>query len=142
MNELSLSDPIFDVIHSYKMAMRRSLKAKELGLNRMHVKCLSFIHSSNDCTANDIVNHFKRDKAQVARLIKEMIEKGWLTKSQNPNDKRSQILFLTEQGESLAMLILDTQSILQHKMLRGLTEQEIKVFRSVAFKIADNLKER
>ncbi|CAH0536385.1 MarR family winged helix-turn-helix transcriptional regulator [Vibrio marisflavi] len=140
MNSSPLSDSIFEIVHSYKVAMRRALKAKELGLNKMYVKCLSFIHASENCTANDIVSHFGRDKAQIARLIKDMIENGWLTKSPDPNDKRSQLLVLTTEGQELAIRVLDAQSALQTKMQHNLTDEEIALFKKIAGKVSENLK--
>ena len=140
MNNESISDTIFGIVHSYRLAMRSALKAKEIGLNAMHVKCLSFIYRSEICTANDIVNHFARDKAQIARLIKEMIGKKWLTKTANPEDKRSQLLSLTEDGKELAKLISETQSNVHKKMQENLTLEELEEFKKIAGIISTNLR--
>ncbi|WOT05400.1 MarR family winged helix-turn-helix transcriptional regulator [Shewanella youngdeokensis] len=134
-----ISDAIFDVTHAYRAAMRSSIQAKDLGLNFMHVKCLSFINNRQSCTANDIVNFFNRDKAQIARLIKEMIENQWLTKMANPEDKRSQLLSLTEEGAELASLIAKTQMDVRKKMQTSLSEAELKEFTRIMSIINSNL---
>lgn len=135
-----ISESIFSIFQLYKLAMRSTLKANEVGLNAMHVRCLPFISQSNHCTANDIVQFFTRDKAQIARLIKEMIDNQWLTKNANPEDKRSQILSLTTQGQELVTLILKTQSDVDKKMQENLTNEELQVFKKTAQKIATNLR--
>ncbi|MCL9780029.1 MarR family winged helix-turn-helix transcriptional regulator [Vibrio sp. S4M6] len=135
-----LTEPIYHIMRSYKMAMRKTLKAKELGLNKMYIKCLSFIYTSENCTANDIANHFHRDKGQIARLVKDMIEREWITKVPNPEDKRSQILILTQQGNDIAQLVSDTQTTLQKKMQESLTKEETEAFRAIANKISASLK--
>jgi len=140
MNNESISDIVFSIVHSYKLAMRSTLKANEIGLNAMHVKCLSFINKSETCTANDIVNHFSRDKAQIARLLKEMIENKWLTKTANPEDKRSQLLSLTQDGKELANLISETQSKVHKKMQENLTIEELEEFKRIAGLISTNLR--
>lgn len=140
MNNDSISNTVFSLVHSYKQAMRSSLKAHEVGLNAMHVQCLPYIHASNVCTANDLVTFFSRDKAQIARLIKEMIAHNWISKSANPDDKRSQLLVLTAEGRELVALITDTQDKVHRKMSENLNEQQLHAFTQVAEVMSSNLK--
>ena len=63
MHNESISDTIFNLVHSFKLTMRSELKANQLGLNAMYVSCLTYIKKTETCTANDIVNHLCRDKA-------------------------------------------------------------------------------
>ena len=55
MNNDAITDTLFSLMHSYKLAMRSSLRANEIRLNAMHVQCLPFIYRSEDCTANNLV---------------------------------------------------------------------------------------
>lgn len=142
MSNHFISETVFSIAQHYKVAMRSTLKANEIGLNAMHVKCLTFINRSEMCTANDIVVFLARDKAQIARLIKEMIEKNWLVKVANPEDKRSQLLSLTEAGKALASLISKTQSHVDKKMQENLSSEELSEFIRVANVISNNLKQR
>ncbi|XQW83906.1 MarR family winged helix-turn-helix transcriptional regulator [Thalassotalea piscium] len=139
-NEL-ISNNIVCLFQAYKQAMRSTLKANEIGLNAMHVKCLSYIYKAQSCTANDIVINLNRDKAQIARLVKEMIAKNWLIKMANPEDKRSQLLSLTHEGISLAKLIQQTHSEINQKMQSTLTRDELKEFTRVVGIICTNLQE-
>lgn len=43
--------------------------------------------------------------AQIARLVKEIITKGWLEKHASSEDKRSQILTLSATGQQLLQKI-------------------------------------
>ena len=140
MDNKPISEAIFDIMIEYKLAIRATLKASELGLNGMHVKCLSFIQSTDECTANDIVIYFSRDKAQVARLIKEMITNEWLIKKANPEDKRSHFLSLTETGAELAEVVAEAQRELHLKMTQGLSNKEVEEFKRVASILKHNLK--
>ncbi|MFT6984791.1 MAG: DNA-binding MarR family transcriptional regulator [Psychromonas sp.] len=140
MDNNFISDTVFSIVDSYRLVMRSTLKANEIGLNAMHVKCLGFINRSEICTANDIVHFFARDKAQIARLIKEMIANKWLTKTANPEDRRSQLLSLTEQGKVLAELISKTQRNVQKKMQENLTSEELQAFKRTADIISTNLR--
>jgi len=139
MHNDSISTSVFDIVHSYKMAMRTALNANEIGLNGMSVKCLTFINSSKNCTANDIVLFLNRDKAQIARLLKEIIANDWVIKRANPEDKRSQLLSLTEEGEKLAKLIAVTHEKVYKKMQGNISSEELNAFKQTAAKLAENL---
>ncbi|XPF94921.1 MarR family winged helix-turn-helix transcriptional regulator [Colwellia sp. RE-S-Sl-9] len=139
MSNKYISDVVFDIIHSYRNAMRTALNANELGLNYMHIKCLTFINSNEVCTANDIVTFFARDKAQIARLIKEMIDKQWLTKTVNTEDKRSQLLSLTKKGKQIVAFIVETQANVHKQMQKNISLEELESFLKIANTMAKNL---
>jgi len=139
MNNNMLSDTVFSLVHSYRSAMRSTLKANVVGLNGMHVRCLPFIERKKGCTANDLVTFFMRDKAQIARLIKEMIANDWVTRTANPEDKRSQLLALTEEGKELVALISATQHKVHNKMQENLTAEELATFARISAIMANNL---
>ena len=139
MENESFANTVFAIAHSYRLAMRTALKANETGLNAMHVQCLSFIEKQQSCTANDIVNHFLRDKGQIARLIKEMLDKKWLNKSAHPKDKRSALLSLSAEGKVLAARITEAQSDIQKKMQKNLSTEELQEFTRIAAIISANL---
>jgi DNA-binding MarR family transcriptional regulator len=134
------SEAIFSVVTLYRTALRSKLKASFPDLNGGQVKCISFISMRGTCTANDMVNSFGLDKAQIARLVKEMVEKNWLIRTANPKDKRSQLLSLTESGMEIAALFTKTQEKLHKQMHSNISEQELREFERVAGMIANNLK--
>lgn len=140
MKNESITDNIFNIVHSYKSAVRSSLQANESGLNGMLVSCLTQIRKTENCTANDIVSRFGRDKAQIARAVKEMIAKGWIIKEPNPNDKRSQLLILTDSGLEITGKIIEAQKQIHEKMCMNLSEEELKEFKRITSIISSNLK--
>ncbi|CAH0528779.1 MarR family winged helix-turn-helix transcriptional regulator [Vibrio hippocampi] len=139
MTHPMISDVIFSLAYAYKTRMRDELNANELGLNGMHIRCLTYISATPNSTANDIVHHFSRDKAQIARLVKEMINNGWIVKSPNPEDKRSQLLSLTEDGASIVKKAVAAQAKVHQLMQDSLSEQELSDFIATANKIKSNL---
>jgi len=72
MNTL-LSNTLFELMQNYRVTIREAINAGDLGINAMHVRCIHIIASTSNCTANDIVTKTQRDKAQIARLIKDLI---------------------------------------------------------------------
>lgn len=137
---MTLREYILSLSQYYRINIRAAVNANELGLNAMHVQCLHAIANTPDCTANCIVKNMGRDKAQIARLVKEMIAKGWLEKQPSREDKRSLILTLSASGFQLQQKISLLETDLEKTILSGLSEQEIKDFQRIAGKMLSNLR--
>lgn len=136
---MSPRECIFSLAQCYRVNIRAAVNANELGLNAMHVRCLHVIADTPDCTANCIVKKMGRDKAQIARLVKDMIEKGWLEKTPSSEDKRSYILTLSESGRALQQKISVIEKDLEKTLLTGLTEKDVAEFQRIAEKMLANL---
>jgi DNA-binding MarR family transcriptional regulator len=136
---MTLREYILSLSQFYRVNIRAAVNASELGLNGMHVRCLHVIATTPACTANCIVKNMGRDKAQIARLVKEMIAKGWLEKRVSSEDKRSQILSLSASGSQLQQKISLLEKSIESTILTGLSEQDVADFQRIAGKMLDNL---
>lgn len=135
-----IANTLFTLMQSYRVTIRKAINANELGLNAMHVQCLHIIATTLRCTANDIVTRTQRDKAQIARLIKELITLNLIVKCASEEDKRSFILSFTAQGDVLFSKLLTAEQQVNALMCKNLTPQQIKDFSSVAVMMSENLK--
>jgi len=136
---MRLREYILSLTQYYRVNIRAAVNASELGLNAMHVRCLFVIANTPDCTANCIVKNMGRDKAQIARLVKEMLAKGWLEKQANSEDKRSQILTLSASGSQLQQKISVLEQDLENTILSGLSAGDVADFQRIAGKMLANL---
>lgn len=137
---MTMREYILSLSQHYRVNIRTAVNANELGLNGMHVRCLHVIANTPECTANYIVRSMGRDKAQIARLVKEMIGKGWIKKQASREDKRSQILSLTASGRQLQQKISLLEQDLESTILNGLSAQDVKDFHRIAGKMLTNLR--
>lgn len=138
---MTLREYIFSLSQFYRVNIRSAVNASELGLNGMHVRCMFIIGKTKECTANDMVKQMGRDKAQIARLVKEMLEKGWIVKQASEIDKRSQILSLSNTGADLQLKISVLEQKLEKRIVAGLSTQEVKEFQRICAKMLANLVE-
>ena len=91
------------------------------------------------CTAIDIAHYLNRDKAQVTRLVNALINQELVKKSPNPEDKRSQLLILTDKGQEVMSKVSDIDRDMLKRMTKGMAEDELEQFRKIAKKMAQNL---
>ncbi|GAC03419.1 hypothetical protein GAGA_0554 [Paraglaciecola agarilytica NO2] len=84
------------------------------------MRCLFLIASTPDCTATIIVKKMDRDIVQVACLIQEILEKGWIENQGERGDKDNQVLILSKSGSLIQQQINTLEQNLENLILSGL----------------------
>ncbi|WP_039989261.1 MarR family winged helix-turn-helix transcriptional regulator [Vibrio owensii] len=135
-------DNLFHLVHVLKRQLHEHIEQLELPIAPMHVRVIKIISKQSPCTAMDVVNFLNRDKAQVTRLIKTLIEEGFIEKRPNPEDKRSQCLLTTEKGNEVLSKIKAVDAEIFQKMTLNVSEEELEAFQLVAGKLAENLSKK
>ncbi|QLK46907.1 MarR family transcriptional regulator [Vibrio owensii] len=135
-------DNLFHLVHVLKRQLHEQIEQLELPIAPMHVRVIKIISKQSPCTAMDVVNFLNRDKAQVTRLIKTLIEQGFIEKRPNPEDKRSQCLLTTEKGNEVLSKIKAVDTEIFQKMTLNVSEEELEAFQLVAGKLAENLSKK
>ncbi|MFM2477785.1 MarR family winged helix-turn-helix transcriptional regulator [Celerinatantimonas sp. MCCC 1A17872] len=100
-----------------------ALQDKGITLSFFQSLVLQRIAQDSPCTSHDVVIATKKDKAQITRLINELIKKELVIRKKNERDKRESILLLTEQGQHCAQLILQTRQEISEKMTHGISKE-------------------
>lgn len=136
---ISLANTLFALMQNYRVTIREAINAGELGLNAMHVRCFHIIATTTQCTANDIVNQTQRDKAQIARLVKELIALKLINKDASEHDKRCFILSFTSEGRSLYDKLLAAEQQVNAQMCKNLNPQQINDFLHTAQQMIKNM---
>lgn len=112
------------IMHLYRSAQHRSLRDGPNDLAHMEVKALGFFARHPGATQSELVAHSGRDKAQVARQIRALRERGLLEAQADEADRRSARLHLSEQGWAVHAALHSNDGRLKDAALQGFTEQE------------------
>lgn len=136
----NIREPLFNLLHSVKRTMRNNTNLSDYGLTLLHLRVLKIIHADDkQITANDIVQKTLIDKAQLARLIKELLTLDYIIKLDNPKDRRSYYLRLTPTGVAIIQMLTAVELQMNDVMKGSLTDNEINEFKRIAKVMADNL---
>ena len=112
------------LMHSLKHHMREAMRAEGNGLGMMEARCLRYFAHHPGATQSDLVQHSGRDKAQIARIVKGLIERELLCGQANPADGRSQVLQVSPKGAALQRTMQGHQAAFERRLMRGLEPGE------------------
>lgn len=118
----------FKIIFTFKKTMRQNFNLLNTSLNMMHLRVLRIIYFRVQCMPLDIAKELKRDKSQITRLLKELINQQLIEKSENPSDKRSSLFCLTTKGKSVLLELAKAEEQTLLLLTQGLSACEKSQF--------------
>ena len=116
------------VIHTLKSRLADAFARRGIGYPPMQLKVLRMVSRIDACNAQCVAQTLDRDKAQVTRLLQELVNDGVLERIPNPVDKRSQLLHLTEEGSVLYQQMLDAEQEVLRELAGMLSSEDQQAF--------------
>ena len=130
---------MFRLVHAFKSCLAAELEAEGLSVAPTHMKILKMIAAMDGCTAQRIAQSINRDKAQVNRVIQDLVAQGMVERMRNPADKRSQLLHLSDKGK----VTLESMNAVEHRVLcqmtHGIDAERQQAFIDLAEQLRSNL---
>jgi len=75
---------------------------EEYGFGRAHHRVLHFVHRNPGLRVADLLDILKITKQSLARVLKQLIDKGFIMQRAGNDDRRERRLFVTARGGRLA----------------------------------------
>ena len=107
--------PLYDLIELLFFAYRdfvadadHALEA--YGFGRAHHRVLHFVDRNPDLTVAELLDILKITKQSLARVLKELIDQGFILQREGREDRRQRLLATTSKGRQLAAELASAQS--------------------------------
>ncbi len=113
-------------------------KEKEIELTFDQFVILHLLNSNSDLIQQDLANQLQKDKSIIVRQINCLLESQYVVRLTNKEDKRKKNLILTKKGFEILNQMKEIASELSGKLLSGISETELEIFRNVLGKIQEN----
>lgn len=95
------------ILHAWaEVFMRRSMRdmiqfAKSSGVSIAQLNTLMYLSHHNRCGVSGIGDHLGVTNAAASQMIERLVQQGFLERSEDPQDRRSKQISLTEKGRKL-----------------------------------------
>jgi DNA-binding MarR family transcriptional regulator len=99
--------PAYDLIELLFFAYRDFIgdadeRLAGLGFGRAHHRVLHFVNRHPAMRVADLLDILKITKQSLGRVLRDLVEEGFVIQKAGPADRRQRLLFLTPKGETLA----------------------------------------
>ena len=101
------------------------------GFGRAHHRVVHFVNREPGMTVADLLETLKITKQSLARVLKQLIDSGYIRQVAGPEDRRQRKLYPTQAGRDLALALAEPQSRRIERAFEGAsaaTRESVKRF--------------
>jgi DNA-binding MarR family transcriptional regulator len=108
-------EPYWDVIELLFFAYRDFVGdpdevLERIGFGRAHHRVLHFVNRNPGMKVADLLDVLKITKQSLGRVLKQLIDEGYVVQKAGANDRRQRLLYVSPAGEALAMKLAGLQT--------------------------------
>ncbi len=111
------------------------LSLREEGVGTAEIDLIHALRHHPGCTQAALAELLHADKAAIARRTKNLEAKGFLVRQDDPNDRRSQLLYPTEKAEAMKASKAEIEASFYEYLTSVLTDDESKTFAALLNKL-------
>jgi DNA-binding MarR family transcriptional regulator len=102
----------------------------QIGFGRAHHRVLHFIDRKPGLTVAELLELLKITKQSLARVLKQLVDGGYVMQKPGPVDRRQRELYLTDEGQALIHRLREPQSrrIVSALEQSGCAEEDVARF--------------
>jgi DNA-binding MarR family transcriptional regulator len=109
------AEPYWDLIELLFFAYRDFVGDADevlakLGFGRAHHRVLHFVNRNPGMKVADLLDVLKITKQSLGRVLKQLIDQGYILQKEGANDRRQRLLYVTATGEALALKLAGLQT--------------------------------
>jgi len=94
------------------------------GFGRAHHRVVHFVHRYPGLTVADLLGVLRITKQSLGRVLKQLLEEGYIVQRAGDQDRRQRLLFATAKGETLIARLAGLQTDRITRAMRGLNAAE------------------
>jgi DNA-binding MarR family transcriptional regulator len=92
----------------------------KFSFGRAHHRVLHFVNRNPGMKVAELLDVLKITKQSLGRVLKQLIDEGYVEQKEGATDRRQRLLFVTARGEALALRLAGLQSARIGRALAGL----------------------
>jgi DNA-binding MarR family transcriptional regulator len=111
----SASEPVWDIIELLFFAYRDFVGDPDEVLSRLtfgraHHRVLHFVNRNPGMKVADLLDILNITKQSLGRVLKQLIDQGYVVQKEGAQDRRQRLLYVTAKGEALALKLAGLQT--------------------------------
>ena len=108
--------PIWDIIELLFFAYREFVGdpdevLSKLTFGRAHHRVLHFVNRNPGMKVADLLDILNITKQSLGRVLKQLVDQGFVIQKEGAQDRRQRLLFVTPKGEALSLKLAQLQTV-------------------------------
>lgn len=93
---------------------------REFGFGRAHHRVVHFVYRYPGLKVADLLDVLRITKQSLGRVLKQLLDEGYIVQKAGANDRRQRLLFATAKGEALVEKLAGLQTVRIDRALQNM----------------------
>ena len=111
---------------------------EEFGFGRAHHRVMHFVYRYPGLKVADLLDVLRITKQSLGRVLKQLLDEGYIVQKTGNNDRRQRLLFATAKGEALVAKLAGLQTDRIVRALQGLDASGAEAVRTFLLGMIDH----
>ena len=107
----------------------RVAKLVDPGFGRAHHRVMHFVHRYPGLKVADLLDVLRITKQSLGRVLKQLLDEGYIVQKTGNNDRRQRLLYATAKGEALLAKLAGLQTARINRALAEIGASNVEVVR-------------
>lgn len=116
---------------------QETMKLANFEITSVQFAALNVLREKGDLEQAQIAKLIAYDKATIGGVIDRLKNKGWITRTTNPSDRRAKLVRITNDGKAQLEAMYPLVEKIQTDILQGLEKEEQQLFINLASKVVN-----
>ncbi len=105
----------------------------QFGFGRAHHRVVHFVGRDPGMTVQQLLDILRITKQSLGRVLKELIDKGYVYQKEGDTDRRQRLLFLTAKGEELRQRLMAPQIARIRRAVAQSGDDAARIYRQLLY---------
>lgn len=124
----------------FKASVNAAFAEKGYNITIEQFSLIMFLWHKDGVNQQELADHSLKEKTTVLRLIDNLENSGYIQRRKDPNDRRNNLVFLTDSGRTLRDALIATVEINSDKVFNGFNAEEKETLEMLLSKMYENLR--
>ena len=111
---------------------------EEFGFGRAHHRVVHFVTRYPGLKVADLLDVLRITKQSLGRVLKQLLDEGYIIQKAGDNDRRQRLLFATPKGEALVVKLAGLQTARINRVLETVNPEGAESVRQFLLGMIDN----
>jgi DNA-binding MarR family transcriptional regulator len=106
-------------------------RCREFGLSSGEAHLLGYCSLYGPCPIGELHRVFGVQRSTLTSVLDRLEQRGWLSRSPNPHDRRSQLVSASKEGKKLAGKMRELHIAFEDDIVAAVSPAQLKAFQEV-----------
>jgi len=108
-----------------------------MNFGRAHHRVIHFVNLNPGLRVSDLLDILKITKQSLSRVLKQLVDEGYIEQRHGPVDRRERLLHMTDRGRVFALKLAESQAARIEKALNAISPENSAIVRRFLISMVD-----